>query len=418
MLPLALVMLLSAPNVVLISVDTLRADHLGFYGHPYDTSPNLDRLAEESMVFEDMVCEIPLTGPSFTSMMTSRYPRTTGVTRNGLRLPEEVSTVAQRFQAEGYETVCVQSNWTLKSKLAGLDRGFDVYDDDFHEKRWGILKSERRGEEVTRISLELLASRDKDKPLFAWFHYSEPHAPYVLHHGHDVAKAYSTHRRKATKARRNYDSEIAHTDAQIALILDALPKKDTYIVFVGDHGESLWEHDYLGHGRRVHQTGLHIPFMIHGPGIKAGRRPEPVRGVDVAPTLLGLAGFEPLDGAMGRDLLLPGLPTSRIRVVETYGGAVLRLPGIKVSMANKGPQRQAILAGAWKLIIGGPKKQLYHLDSDPSESVNLAEEHPGRVAELGKLIEDWDSTVSMAASTQAELDEDDLEALESLGYIE
>ncbi|HNT88169.1 MAG TPA: sulfatase-like hydrolase/transferase, partial [Candidatus Hydrogenedentes bacterium] len=138
----------TAPNVVLLSVDTLRADFLGCYGCPYPTSPHVDRLAAESLVFDDAVCEVPLTAPSMSSMLASRYPRMIGMTRNGLRLPAGIQTVAQEFQNAGYFTFCVQSNWTLKTKLSHIDRGFDVYDDHFHQKRWGILKGERSADEV------------------------------------------------------------------------------------------------------------------------------------------------------------------------------------------------------------------------------------------------------------------------------
>ncbi|MFP6615198.1 MAG: sulfatase-like hydrolase/transferase, partial [Candidatus Hydrogenedentota bacterium] len=163
-LPMIVAAALSAPNVVIISVDTLRVDHLGMYGHPQNTSPNLDALALESLVFDDMLTEIPLTGPSFCSMMSSLYPRVTGATRNGLRLPDDVEAIAQIFQNANYETMCVTSNWTLKRKLSGLDRGFDNYEDDFHEKRWGFIKSERDGDEVTSIALSLLENRDTSKP--------------------------------------------------------------------------------------------------------------------------------------------------------------------------------------------------------------------------------------------------------------
>ena len=122
MLPLLIASIFSAPNVILISMDTLRAENLGCYGYGSPTSPHIDALAARSVVFDDVVCEVPLTGPSFCAMLTSRYPRGTGVTRNGIPLPEGVPTVAEIFSGAGYETMCVTSNWTLKGKLSGLDR--------------------------------------------------------------------------------------------------------------------------------------------------------------------------------------------------------------------------------------------------------------------------------------------------------
>lgn len=193
------------PNVVLVSVDTLRADHLGCYGYPHATSPNIDKLAETGLLFEDCVCQVPLTNPSFSAVMTSRYPRTTGATRNGIPTPQNVPTVAQRFREAGYQTLCVQSNWPLKAHLSGLDQGFDVYDDDFHTRRWGILKTERRADEVTRLAKDLLARRDPAKPFFMWVHYSDPHAPYLFHKDRNVSGDAYAGQGKIGLTRRDYD---------------------------------------------------------------------------------------------------------------------------------------------------------------------------------------------------------------------
>lgn len=418
MLPLLLAATLATPDIFVISVDTLRADYLGCYGHPYNTSPNLDRLAEKSLVFDDMICEVPLTGPSFCAMMSSRYPRVTGATRNGLRLPERFSTVAEQFRAAGYETVCVQSNWTLKAKLSGLDRGFDVYDDAFHEKRWGVLKGERSAEEVTRIALDLIDARDIDKPLFAWFHYSDPHAPYVLHRKFNVARSVEGKTRKIRKVRARYNSEIALTDSFIAQLLEAIPESNAFVVFVGDHGESLYEHDYLGHGRRTYQATLRIPFMIRGPGVAPGRSAAPARGIDVGTTLLDLAGLAPPPDMSGLALLRDTPAANRVRVVETYGGAVPNLPGAKAMMANRGPQRQASLVDGWKLIRNGSKHELFNLTVDPMEERDLAEQEPGIVVRLGDLITEWDAETDRGASDAADLDQDDKEALDALGYTD
>lgn len=410
--------LAASPNVILISVDTLRADHLGFYGYEHNTSPNLDALADHSLVFDNMICEIPLTSPSFCSMMSSQYPRALGTTRNGLPLPEDTPTVSKLFQAAGYETFCVQSNWTLRSKLSNLDRGFDVYDDDFHERRWGVIKSERSAQEVTRIALAMLEGRDESKPLFAWIHYSDPHAPYKRHRKFEVSEIPSKRRDEATRIRGKYDSEIAFTDHQIGRLLEAIPRENTYIVFLADHGESLWEHDYLGHGRRIYQTCLHVPLMIHGASVQRGRTDVPARGIDVAPTLLALAGLAPASSMLGLDLLNSPPPRDRVRVVETYGGAVPRLPGARALMAGRGPQRQSVLLENWKLILNGDQTELFDLGADPAELVDLSGENPERVSRLAEEIRRWDAAVARAAGEEAVLTEDDEEALESLGYIE
>jgi len=407
----------SAPNVVFLSVDTLRADRLGCYGCELEISPNLDRLAESSLLFEDCLCEVPITNPSFGAMLSSRYPRMTGTVRNGLPMPGDVPLVTEFFKAAGYHTFCVQSNWTLKSNLSGLDRGFDVYEDAFEKKRWGFLKSERIAKDVTDTALELLADRDPARPLFCWVHYSDPHAPYRFHRKFNPGGKRLRKYDKEGQVRARYDSEVAYTDHHIGRLLEALPNENTYVLFVADHGESLYEHDYLGHGRRVYQTGLHIPLLIHGPGIEPGRTSAPARGVDAGPTLLGLAGLGAAPGMMGLDLLAGDVPPDRVRVVETYGGAVPKIPGARAMMAGRPPMRQGVVSNGSKLILNGRQTELFQLIDDPMEEEELSGELPARVEELRQLVAEWDGQIPRGHSEGAELSEDDIEALEAGGYL-
>lgn len=405
------------PNILLVSIDTLRADRLGCYGYIHDTSPNIDALAEKGLLFEDVMCEVPLTAPSMGSMLTSRYPRMNGTTRNGLRLPPETRTVAQQFQDAGYHTFCVQSNWTLKGKLSGIDRGFDVYDDAFEEKRWGIIKGERSGPRVTELAKRYLDERAADKPFFGWVHYTDPHAPYEKHDGFNPA-GLSFRVKKKQRVRAKYDSEVAFTDAQVAELLAHVPENTT-ILFVADHGESLYEHNYLGHGRKIYQDNLHIPLIIKGEGIAPGREQRPARGIDIGPTLLGLAGLEKAEGMLGLDLLRDPLPEERPRVMETYGGAVPKIPGARSIMANAGPMLQGVLLEGWKLIVsGGGNEELYYLPEDTGELKNLAGEKQEKVAELREMIQQWDELTNKGESGGGTLSAEDMEALESLGYIE
>ena len=405
------------PNVVFLTVDTLRADRLGVYGYELETSPHLDSFAETGLLFEDAACEIPLTGPSFGSMLSGRFPRMTGTTRNGLRMPDSVPLVAERFQAAGYYTFCVQSNWTLKHKLSGLGRGFDHYDDGFHKKRWGFMKAERDGDEVTRLALDCLKERDPEKPFFAWIHYSDPHAPYKMHRKFRPAGKRTWRLDHVEKVRAKYDSEVAFTDNELGKILDALPE-NTAVLFVADHGESLYEHDYLGHGRRIHQTNMHIPLIIRAAGVTPGRSKAPVRGIDIGPTLLGLAGLSKPETMLGLDLIADTLPPARPRVVETYGGAVPNVPGVKQAMADAAPMWQGVFLEGWKLIADGDKHELYYLPDDPGELENRAAEEGVRVEALMKLIQGWEQATPVGDKGAAELDSEDWKALESLGYLE
>ncbi|MCC6486883.1 MAG: sulfatase [Candidatus Hydrogenedentes bacterium] len=417
MLCLLVAACLSAPDIVFISVDTLRADRLGCYGYEFDTTPNVDRLAEGALLFEDCVTEVPLTSPSFGAMMTSRFPRMNGAARNGLPLPEDIPTLAEELKKAGYQTFCVQSNWTLKAPLCGLARGFDTYEDGFNKKRWGVLKSERYADEVTRIALDLLAKRDPAKPLFCWIHYSDPHAPYRFHSRFNPGDRTLRKLDETGQTRVRYDSEVAYTDSHIGQILAAVTQ-EAAVVFVADHGESLYEHDYLGHGRRVYQHEVRIPLIIRGPGVSAGRSKIPARGIDIAPTILGLAGLPKVEGMLGADLLKDSLPMDRVRVIETYGGAVPRIPGAKALMASRPPMRQAVLAEHWKLILDGTRPELFDLSPDPAELKDLAKNQPDHAESLTKLIADWDQAVTKLDATEAELSEDDINALESLGYVE
>jgi len=309
------------PNIVLLSVDTLRADHLGCYGYEHNTSPAIDRFAREGLVFEDCTCEVPLTNPSFGAMLSSLYPRMTGTTRNGLKMPDAVPLIAELFKNAGYHTGCVQSNWTLKAKLSALDRGFDFYDDDFHEKRWGIIKPERYADDVTDRAIALLEKHTPDKPFFFWIHYSDPHAPYRFHKDFNPQNKRTFWRDNEDKVKIKYDSEIAYTDAHIARLLKALPAENTVVLFTADHGESLYEHNYLGHGRRIYQDNLHVPLIVRGPGIAPGRIATPVRILDIGPTLLAFAGLRPAPGMLGKDLMGPSWGSAFPgRVIETTAG--------------------------------------------------------------------------------------------------
>lgn len=412
----ALAALTAAPDIIFLSVDTLRADRLGVYGCPRDTSPSLDRLGEQSLVFEDCVCEVPLTMPSFSSMLSSQYPRNTGTTRNGLSMPKTVPLVAEQFRAAGYQTLCVQSNWTLKAHLSRLDRGFDVYEDRFHNKRWGVIKPERFAGEVTDVALKLLSERDRTRPLFMWIHYSDPHAPYRFHREHNPAGRQFWGLSRKEKARAKYDSEVAYCDFHIGRLLDALPE-NCCLLFVADHGESLHEHGYLGHGRRLYQHEMHIPLMVRSPGLAPGRTTAPVRGIDVGPTLLGLAGLPAPESMLGLDILHAEVPDTRVRVFETYGGAVPKLPGARALMAGQPPLMQGVIAGEWKLIFESGRTHLYCLPKDPGEEDDVYSGNTALAEKLRGWITAWDAKTDRKREVDNPLSEEDLEALEGLGYL-
>jgi len=403
------------PNVLLLSVDTLRADHLGCYGYEKPTSPNIDSLATQSLVFDNAVCEVPLTAPSMSAMLTGKLPRDLGLTRNGVALPSDVPTVAERFQAAGYATWCIQSNWTLKADLSGVNRGFAVYRDDFKTGRWSGLKSERIGDEVAELALEQLQQSETGKPFFAWVHFSDPHAPYVFRDEYNAWDRRPWRLERAQKVRVQYDAEVRFVDEQVGKVLNALPE-NTLVVFVADHGESLYEHGYLGHGRRLYQPGLRIPWMIRAPGVAPGRSNAPIRGADMAPTLLALAGLPPLENISGVNVL-GSIPQDRIRIVEAHGGAAVGLPGVREAMANMPAEAQAVLQGDWKLIQQDNKVELYNLREDPAERSSQFGKERARAEEFLLHLKAWNQQARRTIETKP-LSDADVDALRALGYID
>lgn len=402
---------------MLLSVDTLRADHLGCYGYDKPTSPNIDALAAQSLLFEDALCEVPLTAPSMASMLTGRPPRALGLTRNGVELSPDVPVVAERFKEAGYATWCVQSNWTLKAELCEIHRGFDVYEDDFHKGRWGGIKSERQADEVTKVALKLLKERDTSKPFFAWIHFTDPHGPYTFRDNFNPWDKRPWRLGSAEKVRVQYDSEVRYTDHHIGRVLEALPA-DTIIVFVADHGESLFEHGYLGHGRRVYQPGMHIPWMVRAPGVTPGRSATPVRGVDMASTLLGLAGLPALEGATGVNVVASPPEPGRVRIIEAYGGAAIGIPGVRESMASMAPEAQGVVVDGWKLVVEDQKFELFSLKDDPKEQHSRYAEMREHAEKLRQHLDAWNAVAAKAVAAPHELTGDDVEALRALGYIE
>jgi len=417
------------PNLILLSVDTLRADHLGLYGYSRKTSPNLDQLLSRGAWFSDATCNVPLTNPSFSSMLTSRYPHQTGATRNGIPMIPGNQTLAQILKDQGYHTAAILSNWPLKARLSGLKPGFDLYDDEFFEKRWLFFNDERDAERVTGQALSWLEQKPAE-PFFLWVHYSDPHAPYLNHPDFSFRS-----RSRLSVAERNlddYDSEIAYADHYIGKLLEALQAREFYsrtlIVFLADHGESLGEHQYTGHGRNLYQPSLRVPFGLIGPGIPPGRRLDsPVELLDLAPTLLAYTGFTPGPKMLGRNLL-PAIQgqaelTRRLIYFETYPGAV---PQVKGAEEFRNPQKPI-----WIGFRDGPVKisyslrtsrwELFHLGPDPAELHNLAKVTDPGFIEVSERLLAWyhlQEKEGWAVGQTDALTDQDRKQFESLGYVD
>jgi arylsulfatase A-like enzyme len=392
-------------NVLLITLDTTRADRLGCYGRSQAKTPVLDRLARQGVLFERAYAPVPLTLPSHASMLTGLYPPEHGLHTNGqAALPEKLPTLATQMQAAGYETGAFVAAFVLDSKF-GLDRGFETYDDDLSQSdpRLHGHHQYREGGLVIDAALNWLRPRS-GKPFFCWVHLFDPHYPYLAHEdrfGNQFAEA-------------PYEAEIAYVDAEIGRLISSLEKtgvmERTIVVIVGDHGESLGEHGELSHGMTVYDATLRVPLLVVSPGEgKAGHRvAEPVSQVDLTPTLLDRLGLSALPQASGRSLraALRGEPITSVpcyaETDEPY------------DLAHWSPLR-ALVTGPWKY-IRSPRAELYDLVADPHELTNLALKNPEQVQQLEGELAAWETRMNQRMADAVALSETDRRALSGLGY--
>ena len=394
-------------NVLLITLDTTRADHLGCYGYEPAKTPNLDALAREGVRFARVYCPAPLTLPSHSSIMTGLYPATHGVRNNGHQLAPKFRTLAEILKGQGFATAAFVSSFSVDSRF-GLGRGFDVYDDTFQPQ--APLKganAERRAEETfARFSRWL--DRQGGLRFFAWVHYYDPHLPY------DPPSPY-----REGSADRPYDGEIAYMDHYVGAVLDRLKAKgvldETLVVVAGDHGEGLGDKVETGHGIFLYEETLRVPLIIQNskffphPCVVPGA----VRLVDVAPTILETIGLRlEAAGMEGQSLL------SRAR--KPTGEDLDALIESFYPRENFGwSELVGIVSGPWKL-IQAPRPELYDLANDPGEKADLAASAAGQAAELRQKLEHELVRLSARPDTPGGTPAakvDDQERLRSLGYV-
>ncbi|MGH9856506.1 MAG: sulfatase, partial [Acidobacteriota bacterium] len=285
-------------NVLLITLDTTRRDHLPMYGYRGVKTPNLDHLAASSYVFEDAVSHAPLTLPAHTSILTGMLPPAHGVRDNtGFFVDSELLTLPEILKSEGYNTAAFVSAFVLDSRWQ-LNQGFDVYHDYFSLEEFNQLTSQdaqRSAEETGLEAIQWLRDQ-KERPFFSWVHFYDPHDPY------DPPEPYKT-----DYSSRPYDGEIAYMDASIGKLLDAVSssalKDRTIIIVTADHGEGLGQHQEDTHAIFVYGTTQRVPLLIHVPGARANRVSDLVRHVDLSPTILDLLGIETNHQMQGSSLI-------------------------------------------------------------------------------------------------------------------
>jgi arylsulfatase A-like enzyme len=387
-------------NLVLLVVDTLRADHLGCYGYARSTSPQIDALARESVLFEQAQSHSPWTMPSVASLFTSLEPRVHGLAEWRQPLDGRLLTLAEQLQARGFRTEGYVSHGVL-SRFFQFDQGFDVYDSSVMAGR--LPRNISTAREVTDLALGALARlQAQPRRFFLWVHYFDPHDAYLKHDGFDFGP----------RPVDLYDSEIAFTDQQIGRLLDQLRRsglaEKTLLALVADHGEGFGAHRRLYHTSTLFDELLRVPLLLRVPGLRPARVRAPVPLIDIAPTLLTLLG-EPVPPAFqGRALpLVAGRfvpPPERVMVAETRRFADLR----------------SVRVGRHKLIVDRAPQgllRLYDLEPDPGEQRNLRREAPELALRLSALLQ-AQYAAGTASAPRRELPSDVEEKLRSLGYVQ
>lgn len=398
------------PNVLLVTFDTTRADHVGWGGGKPGVTPMLDGMARRGARFNTCLTAQPLTLPSHTSILTGLYPTHHGVRNNGTYVvAEEQITLAERLKAAGYETHATISAFVLDSQF-GLDQGFDSYDDDLSggPKQKLFMFKETPADVTTIRAVTWLRNRPKkDAPFFLWIHYFDPHADYE-------PPADS----RALFPGDPYSAEIHHTDRELGRVfkeLDVMGQlADTLFVFTSDHGDGLGEHGEKTHGIFIYESTTRVPLLISGPGVPADRALEPVvRTVDIVPTVLDLVGVpvpEGLDGASLRPLW-EGTAPPRQAYVETmmtrqnFGWSELR--GLRTDETK---------------VIQAPRPEVYDLRVDPHEVLNIAQEPAGQTGAPAALLSDLRTLttadpLNLGQHQQASLDDETRRKLVALGYV-
>ena len=400
-------------NLLVICVDTLRADHLGAYGDRPSRTPAIDELARTGVVFERAISHASWTLPSFAAVLTSLYTSTHGCWNFDSRLGEGFVTLPEILSDAGFATAGVASHVFFNEKY-GLQQGFDEFDDELAKRRadtgWIPITSPSVTEKALRWLDEQAA--EPDERWMLWLHYFDPHYPYVPHDetGGPAAVEQELYRR-----------EIAYTDGYIGQVLAALEAKgfgdDTAILFLSDHGEAWEEHPGVRrHAKSLHKEELRVPLILRVPGLRARRVSQVVRTVDVLPTLLEVLGVQP-----EREQPFEGRS-----LVPALLGETVELPALLSEIRlHDGFTANSIVEGRWKLIddVSSRRRLLYDIDADFEEQHDLAAEHPQVVEDLAlKLAKLLERAATLGEfygdGGTVELSEAELENLRALGYID
>ncbi len=409
----------SPGGVLLITIDTLRADHLGCYGYRRGATPTIDALAKQSAKFEHAYAPVPLTLPSHAALLTGTYPFYNGVRdQPGFRLPDDIPTLAEYFSRAGYATAAVLGSPVLSSRF-GLSRGFEDYDDRFGastgEQEAGLPNIKRPAGSVVRLALEWLDGKPPGKPFFLWLHFYDPHLPY---------RAPEPFRSRF--ANRPYDGEIAYTDSELATLFAGLRSRGLFdtsvIALTADHGEGLGDHGESTHGYFIYDSTLRVPLLVKpASATRVGAIKTSVSLVDLAPTLLRLAGIPVPSSVQGTDLGESIMSGEEPRPHPVYAETMYPLLHLGWNPLRALISQKAAPPGAWEAVkyIQAPHPELYDLASDPGEVHNEYSSHQAEAAAHRDQLEGFVRAHAPArpSAARAPVSAETAELFRSLGYV-
>jgi arylsulfatase A-like enzyme/Tfp pilus assembly protein PilF len=392
-------------NVVVVTLDTLRADRLGCYGFRGVATPNIDAVAAEGVLFEQATATVPLTLPSHTSIFTGLIPPKHGVRDNGgFFVDQKTTTLAERMKESGWTTGAFIGAWVLDSRW-GLDQGFDTYSDRFDLSKYKVVNLgtvQKKGDEVMDLALEWLEGV-KSRKFFAWVHLYDPHTPYEP--PEPFLSRYPG---------QPYLGEVAYTDQVVGRLVSWLKGAGvwdrTVLVLLADHGESLGEHGEKAHTFFVYDATQHVPLVVRTPWGDRGRSRAQVSTVDLMPTVLDLVGLAPQPDIDGRSLARlvqhPAAEAPGVAYAETY------FPRFHYGWQHL----RAMRDGKWKY-IEAPTPELYDVQQDPGETKNVYKAYSRRAEDLRLLLEKMAGSGVQAAPDKDTLDPETLQRLAALGYV-
>jgi arylsulfatase A-like enzyme len=439
----------SGPNVILITIDTLRADRLTVYGAKRANTPTLDRLAREGTLFESAISPMQMTRPSHYSILTSLYPRDHGVVNNKISLEPGFLTLTEVFRNAGYQTAAFVSV-SLLGENSGAEKAFDHF----------VPPDERRvrsADEVIPDVLRWFDRSSRDKPFFLWVHLFDPHIPYAPppDFAPESANPEFADLRKATKevliaiGQKHggdlprtafdrivdlYQGDINFTDHWLGMLIDKLRREETLdeaiVALTADHGECFENGIYFEHADCLYEGAARVPLIIrHPPVVPSGaRRPEVVELLDVAPTLLSLASIPVPKDFLGRDLFEPSdeprgsafLQHPFYSNIGVHNRQLLRLDSVAGDPVKNlliAEEQIGIRTADWKYLATGERVELYDLKNDPGEVRNLASERPEIAAALQERLDTWSAKHPQYRADMGQINDEMRATLKALGYV-